>query len=87
MGQPLKKVTVGDKVIDLVSIGDYYYTYPAGENYIKNIEFKVPEKFDPPVLKSDVLGIAKYTLEDGTVIEVSLHPAVMFTLRWACLSR
>ncbi|ABN52403.1 MAG TPA: D-alanyl-D-alanine carboxypeptidase [Hungateiclostridium thermocellum] len=76
MGQPLKKVTVGDKVIDLVSIGDYYYTYPAGENYIKNIEFKVPEKFDPPVLKSDVLGIAKYTLEDGTVIEVSLHPAV-----------
>jgi len=31
MGQPLKKVTVGDKVIDLVSIGDYYYTYPAGE--------------------------------------------------------
>jgi len=39
----LKKVTVGDKVIDLVSIGDYYYTYPAGENYIKNIEFKVPE--------------------------------------------
>uniref|UniRef100_UPI002B5EBBF1 D-alanyl-D-alanine carboxypeptidase family protein n=1 Tax=Acetivibrio sp. TaxID=1872092 RepID=UPI002B5EBBF1 len=76
MGQPLKRVAVGDKSVDLVSIGDYYYTYPVGENYIKDIEFKVAENFDPPVLKSDVLGIAKYILEDGTVIEVSLHPAV-----------
>ncbi|HHV29461.1 MAG TPA: D-alanyl-D-alanine carboxypeptidase [Clostridium sp.] len=76
LGQPLKKVSVGDKSIDLVSIRDYYYTYPAGENYIKDIEFKVAENLTPPVLKSDVLGIAKYILEDGTIIEVSLHPAV-----------
>lgn len=75
MGQPLKKVAVGDKSVDLVSIGDYYYTYPAGENYIKDISFKVVENLTPPVQKSDVLGIAKYILQDDTVIEVSLYPA------------
>lgn len=74
-GKPLKRVPVGDKSVDLVSISDYYYTYPVGENHIKNIEFKIKENLKPPVIQNEVIGMAKYILKDETTIEVNLYPS------------
>ncbi|MFZ5987491.1 MAG: D-alanyl-D-alanine carboxypeptidase family protein [Bacillota bacterium] len=72
--QPLKRVQIGDEYVDLISISDYYYTFPIGENYIKNIEFNISDNLKPPITKKEVLGTSKYTLKDGTVIEISLYP-------------
>ncbi|HHW49699.1 MAG TPA: D-alanyl-D-alanine carboxypeptidase [Clostridiaceae bacterium] len=75
-GEPLKSIQVGDKVINLVSINDVYYTYPIGDSYIKNYEVKVVENLEPPIKKSVSIGTARYILADGTIIDISLYPDV-----------
>lgn len=72
--QIFKTISVNDKPINLISREDTYYTYPVGENYIVNIELKVKPDIAIPVKQDQVLGIASYSLKDGTKIDISLYP-------------
>lgn len=71
---PLKSIQVEGKTVNLVSINDVYYTYPAGEDYIKSVEFKINGNLTPPITRDRVLGTVRYTLKDKTAIEVNLYP-------------
>lgn len=83
-GETVKSIPVGDEMLDLIALADYYYTYPIGENYIKDFDISLQDNLEPPIRKNEVLGVAKYTLDDGTVIEVNLYPAneVYSTMTW-----
>lgn len=72
--QSLQSIMVENKEINLISINDVYYTYPVGEDYVSNVEINVDKDLKPPILKSKVIGTARYTLKDGTVIDVNLYP-------------
>jgi len=72
--QALHSVTVGNREINLISINDVYYTFPIGEDYVSNVEINISKDLSLPILKSRVIGIARYTLKDGTVIDVNLYP-------------
>lgn len=74
--QTIESITVGDKTIDLISPIDVYYTFPVGEDYIKDIDIKTKENIELPVLKTQVVGAMKYVLMDGTEISVDLYPSV-----------
>ncbi|NLD46334.1 MAG: D-alanyl-D-alanine carboxypeptidase, partial [Clostridiaceae bacterium] len=73
-GQPLKRVSVGDESVDLVSKSDFYYTYPVGENYIKDIVYSGIGQLSPPLTTGDEVGSVKYILKDGTEIDIKLYP-------------
>ncbi len=73
--QTVENISVSDKEVSLISPIDVYYTFPIGEDYIKAFDFKLNEKIELPVLKTEVAGIMKYTLKDGTEIGVDLYPA------------
>ncbi|NSW89355.1 MAG: D-alanyl-D-alanine carboxypeptidase [Firmicutes bacterium] len=72
--QPLTSITIGDKEINLISTSDIYYTYPIGETYVKSFSFNISKNLKPPITKSMIIGIARYTLQDGTIIDVNLYP-------------
>jgi D-alanyl-D-alanine carboxypeptidase (penicillin-binding protein 5/6) len=72
--QSLQSTMVGNKEINLISISDIYYTYPIGEDYVSNVEINVNKDLSLPILKSRVIGLARYTLKDGTVIDINLYP-------------
>lgn len=72
--QALHSITVANKEINLISINDVYYTFPIGEDYVSNVEINITKDLNLPILKSRVIGIARYTLKDGTVINVNLYP-------------
>ncbi|AEV69531.1 D-alanyl-D-alanine carboxypeptidase family protein [Acetivibrio clariflavus] len=74
--QIIDTMTVEGKTIDLISPIDVYYTFPVGEYYIKNIDIKIKENIELPVLKTQVVGAVKYILKDDTEINVDLYPAV-----------
>ncbi|HOQ01433.1 MAG TPA: D-alanyl-D-alanine carboxypeptidase family protein [Acetivibrio clariflavus] len=74
--QIIETMYVEGKAIDLISPIDVYYTYPVGEYYIKDIDIKIKEDIELPVLKTRVVGAVKYILKDGTEINVDLYPAV-----------
>lgn len=71
---PLRTITVEDVELNLISKIDVYYTYPVGESYINNISFTKNEKLALPVKTDTVAGVLKYTLKDGTEIDVDLYP-------------
>lgn len=73
--QSLEKIVVSDKEVSLISPVDVYYTFPIGEDYIKSIDLKINENMELPVLKTQVAGVMKYKLMDGTEIGVDLYPA------------
>jgi len=70
---PLRTINVEGIEINLVSKIDIYYTYPIGQSYIKNITFTKNEKLALPIKTDTVAGVIKYTLEDGTEIDVDLY--------------
>mgnify|MGYP000274205519 CR=1 FL=1 len=74
--QTIETISVGDETIDLISPVDVYYTYPVGEDYIKDFDFKTKENIELPVLKTEVVGVMKYILKDDTEISVDLYPAI-----------
>lgn len=71
-GQVLKTTNIGDVSVNLISPSDIYYTYPIGDNYIKDIEFNITQKIELPVTKDKTLGTAKYILKDNITIDVEL---------------
>lgn len=74
--QTIETIAVADKTIDLISPIDVYYTFPVGEDYIKDIDIKFKENIELPVLKTQIVGAMKYVLMDDTEISVDLYPAV-----------
>lgn len=71
-GEVLKTVTVEENDINLVSQSDIYYIHPLGESYIK--EFSTTTDIKPPISKSKPAGVARYLLQDNSLIEVNLYP-------------
>lgn len=71
-GEVLKTVEVDGNEINLVSQSDVFYVHPLGESYIK--EFSTSTNLQPPIKKMKPAGMAKYVLEDGSVIEVNIYP-------------
>ncbi len=71
-GDILKTTTLDGNEVNLISQSDINYIHPIGENYIK--EFTATADLKPPLSKSIPAGSAKYILEDGTEINVSLYP-------------
>jgi len=74
--QTIKTISVEGKTIDLISPIDVFYTFRVGEYYIKDIDIKIKEDIELPVLKTQVVGAMKYVLKDDTEINVDLYPAV-----------
>ena len=83
-GETIKSIPVGDEMLDLIALADYYYTYPIGEDYIKDFDISLRSNLEPPIRKNEILGTAKYTLDDGTVIQVNLYPGseLYSTMSW-----
>jgi len=75
-GEALNNIIVDGKQVNLVSQNDVYYTFPIGENYIKNYEVNITKELVPPIKKSLSAGIARYVLNDNTVIDINLYPDV-----------
>ena len=74
-GQTMDSKIIEGHEISLVVGNDVYYTYPVGENYILEFNIEpVEENFKLPIYKNTLLGTAKFTLVDGTVITVDLFP-------------
>jgi D-alanyl-D-alanine carboxypeptidase/D-alanyl-D-alanine carboxypeptidase (penicillin-binding protein 5/6) len=73
--QTIETLPVGDKTIDLISPIDVYYTFPIGQDYIKDFEFKTRNNIELPVLKNQIVGAMKYVLKDDTEITVDLYPS------------
>jgi len=74
--QPLTSTVVNNKEINLISLNDVYYVHPIGSDYIKNVSFNVSQDLKPPLTKNTTVGIARYTLQDGTNIDVNLYPEI-----------
>lgn len=84
--QLLKKVSVENGSIDLISPQDMYYTYPLGENYVKNVEYKVTENVTLLTPKNKQVGVATYTLEDDVSLSVPIYVGqIAITTRTALL--
>lgn len=73
--QIIETIPVGDKTIDLISPIDVYYTFPIGEDYIKDFDFKTKGNIELPVLKTEIVGGMKYILNDDTEISIDLYPS------------
>jgi D-alanyl-D-alanine carboxypeptidase (penicillin-binding protein 5/6) len=71
-GEQLKTSELDGKEIKLVSQSDIMYVHPIGENYIE--EFSAEADLKLPLKKTVPVGSAKYILQDGTEIVVSLYP-------------
>lgn len=71
-GEVLKTVTVEENNINLISQRDIYYIHPLGESYIK--EFSTTTDIKQPISKSKPAGVARYLLQDNSLIEINLYP-------------
>lgn len=72
--QRFRIASVGDEVVDLISISDYYYVHPIGSDYVKEVETQIEDVLEPPVTKEQELGIVKYILMDDTIVSVKIYP-------------
>lgn len=72
--QAMKTLQIGGQEVNLVSKNDIFYTFPVGQSYIESVDFDIIMEMEPPVLSSRVAGIARYTLSDDTIIDISLYP-------------
>lgn len=74
-GQSMENVNIEGHDVSLVAGSDVYYTYPQGESYIQQTDFDLLESsMKLPLYKNTLMGNAKFTLVDGTVIAVDLFP-------------
>jgi len=71
-GDVLKTAKIDDSEINLISQSVIYYIHPVGDSYIK--EFSSTSFLEPPIKLSTAAGNAKYTLGDGSVINIDLVP-------------
>jgi D-alanyl-D-alanine carboxypeptidase (penicillin-binding protein 5/6) len=71
-GEHLKTSELDGKEIRLVSQDDIMYVHPLSENYIEH--FSVEADLKLPLKRTVPVGNAKYVLQDGTEILVSLYP-------------
>jgi len=73
-GEVFETIRVGENEVNLISASDIYYIHPRGDDYIKNINYTIQESIKLPVTKTQILGTARFELDDGTFIEISLYP-------------
>jgi D-alanyl-D-alanine carboxypeptidase (penicillin-binding protein 5/6) len=78
--QTLTSTSIGNNEINLISTSDIYYTHPIGETYVKSFSFSIAKDLKPPITKSMIIGVARYTLYDGTIIDVNLYPEIEILL-------
>ena len=71
-GQVIQSVIINTIPVNLAPIKDVYYTFPIGNDYIKDISITRYEDIKLPIYTNTPLGEAKYTLEDDTNIIVQL---------------
>ncbi|TYQ15906.1 UNVERIFIED_CONTAM: D-alanyl-D-alanine carboxypeptidase/D-alanyl-D-alanine carboxypeptidase (penicillin-binding protein 5/6) [Acetivibrio alkalicellulosi] len=74
-GQLIDRKSIGDEIVDLISIRDHYYVHPIGNSYLKGSELEFENELAPPITVNQEVGIARYILDDDTVIEVKLYPS------------
>lgn len=71
-GEILKTAELDGNEINLISQNDISYVHPLGESYIK--EFNATADLKPPIKKTIPAGSARYILQDGTTVNISLYP-------------
>ena len=71
-GEIIKTVELNENEINLISTDDVMYVHPVGESYIK--DFSTTYDLKTPLNKSIPVGKARYVLQDGSEINVSLYP-------------
>lgn len=72
--QRFRILPIGDEVVELISMSDYYYVHPIGVDYVKEVETHIEDVIEPPVTKEQELGIVRYILMDDTFIDVKIYP-------------
>jgi D-alanyl-D-alanine carboxypeptidase (penicillin-binding protein 5/6) len=72
--QVLTSTAVGNIEINLISINDIYYTHPINETNVKSFSFNIAKDLTPPINKNMIMGVAHYSLHDGTIIDINLYP-------------
>lgn len=73
-GQVIRTTEIEGKAINLISREPVYYTFPKGEDFIKSLDISLDQNLKLPLTIDHMVGNARYTLMDGTVIDVSLYP-------------
>jgi D-alanyl-D-alanine carboxypeptidase (penicillin-binding protein 5/6) len=73
-GDPQKSIYIDDKLVNLVSATDIYYTHPIGDSYIQSFEVKTVDDLTPPIQRNMIIGTARYILQDNTIIDINLYP-------------
>ncbi len=70
----VQKIQVSDIEVGLISNSDIYYTHPTGDSFMSDVQFDISRDIAIPIVKTKIIGTAKYTLGDNTVITVNLYP-------------
>lgn len=71
-GELIKTSWLNGNAVRLISHDDIMYVHPSGESYIK--EFSAEAELNPPLKKAIPAGSAKYVLNDGTEVSITLYP-------------
>ncbi len=71
-GQNMHSITVSDENLSLIAANDVTYIAPKGSDNIANAEMQLIKNLSAPIEQGSYMGIIKYTLLDGTVINVTL---------------
>lgn len=69
----LRNMPFEDTELSLMSIENVYYTHPIGDSFIKSMDFSLKKDLHLPITKDLIVGTARYTLDDDTIIDVSLY--------------
>jgi D-alanyl-D-alanine carboxypeptidase/D-alanyl-D-alanine carboxypeptidase (penicillin-binding protein 5/6) len=86
-GQVMHVIDIKGQTLNLISSGDVYYTYPLGDDYIKDIKNNFSTNIHSDIEKGDFLGTITYSLEDNTIIEVPLQAERSIYLENGLLSK
>jgi D-alanyl-D-alanine carboxypeptidase (penicillin-binding protein 5/6) len=68
-GAPQKSIYIDDKLVNLVSATDIYYTHPIGDSYIQSFEVKTVADLTPPIQRNMIIGTARYILQNKTLCQ------------------
>lgn len=71
-GQVLHDTTIAGETISLIAANDVTYLAPFGKDFISNANVLLIDNLTAPIKAGDYVGSMRYTLDDNTVIHVSL---------------
>ncbi len=70
----VRKIQVSDIEVGLISNSDIYYTHPTGDSFMSGVQYDISKDIALPIVRTKIIGTARYTLGDNTVITVNLYP-------------